>query len=89
MKQSILTSLIGLMLLAILGIRCTTKSDTLELVKNGKSYYKIYLSDKAIPSEKHAATELQKYIYEISDCKIPITNKMAKRKTTVIQRLSV
>ena len=54
--------------------QCTTKSDTLELVKNGKSDYKIYVSDKAIPSEKHAAAELQKYIYEISESKLPITN---------------
>jgi hypothetical protein len=78
--QSISSFFIGFILLTTLGIQCTTKLETWELVKNGKSNYKIYLSDNAIPSEKHAATELQKYIYEISDCKIPITNKYHKTK---------
>jgi hypothetical protein len=74
--QSILKPFIGLLFLAALGIECTTKSDVLELVKNGKSDYKIYVSEKAIASEKHAATELQKYIFEISESKLPITNKV-------------
>jgi hypothetical protein len=61
-------------ILLIFMVQCTEKSDKLLLVKNGKSEYKIYLSDNAIPSEKYAAIELQKYIYKISDYKLPITN---------------
>jgi hypothetical protein len=56
-------------------VQCTTKSDNLILVKNGASDYSIFISDKAIPSEKFAAKELQKYIYEISESILPITNE--------------
>lgn len=66
---------LGVVFIVLLGTHCTTKSGKSVLVKNGKSKYKIYLSDKAIPSEKYAAEELQKYIYEISACKLPITNE--------------
>lgn len=66
---------LGVVFIVLLGTQCTIKSGKSVLVKNGKSKYKIYLSDKAIPSEKYAAEELQKYIYEISACKLPITNE--------------
>lgn len=65
----------GFVFIAVFGSQCTTTSDKTILVINGTSDYKIYLSEKAVPSEKHAATELQKYIYEISTCKLPITNE--------------
>ncbi|TKT90542.1 DUF4838 domain-containing protein [Dyadobacter frigoris] len=51
---------------------CSTSND---LVKNGVSDYKIFVSQKAIEPEKNAAVELQKYIYKISGCKLGITDK--------------
>jgi len=66
--------ILGMVILLISIIQCTDGSDGSVLVKNGTSDYKIHLSDKAIPSEKHAAIELQKYIYEISGYKLQITN---------------
>jgi len=65
----------GLVFIVVFGTQCTSKSGKLVLVENGKSDYRIYLSDNAVLAEKHAASELQKYIYEISACKLPITNK--------------
>ncbi len=62
----------------IIGIQWTGCSEKIVLVENGISDYKIYLADGAISSEKYAAPELQKYIYEISDCRLPITNKYEK-----------
>ena len=44
------------------------------LIENGKSEYKIYVSELAIPSEKYAIREFQKYLKEITGCEIPIVN---------------
>lgn len=46
-----------------------------ELVSNGKSDYKIFVSNLATVPEKSAAIELQKYVQEITGCKLEITNK--------------
>lgn len=56
-------------------IGCTEK---IVLVEDSISEYKIFLSDEASPSEKFAAEELQKYIYQISNCRLPITNYYLK-----------
>ncbi|MCO5237951.1 MAG: DUF4838 domain-containing protein [Chitinophagaceae bacterium] len=45
------------------------------LIKNGQSKYKIFVSKNAIASEKYAAEELQKYLYEISGCKLRIVHQ--------------
>ena len=74
-SKIILFNCIIVIMIAIVGIGCTTKPDQIELVKKGKSEYSIFVSEKAIPSEKFAAKELQKYIYEISACKLPIANE--------------
>jgi hypothetical protein len=50
-------------------------SQSHDLVKDGKSDYKIFVSDKAIAPEKYAAGQLQTYLYEISGCKIDITHQ--------------
>ena len=52
-------------------------SNTTNLISNGKSEYKIFVSDKAIAPEKYAAGELQTYLYRISGCKIEITHNIA------------
>jgi hypothetical protein len=51
-------------------------SDKLELVRNGKSDFSIFVADDAIPAEKNAAVELQRTLEEISDCRIPIVNTL-------------
>lgn len=50
-------------------------SQNQQLVKNGQSDYKIFVSDKAIAPEKHAAEELQTYLYKVSGCKMEITHQ--------------
>lgn len=45
------------------------------IITNGQSNYKIFVSDKALPPEKHAAEELQKYIFTITGCSLPITHE--------------
>jgi hypothetical protein len=42
------------------------------LAKNGKSLYRIVVPQKAIPSERYAAEELQRYLERISGAKLPI-----------------
>lgn len=44
------------------------------LIEEGESEFKIFVSDKAIASEKYAAGELQKYLKEITGCKLPIVH---------------
>jgi hypothetical protein len=46
------------------------------LVENGKSHFKIFVSDSAIPSEKNAAKGFQKTIKDISGCNLPIVNQI-------------
>ena len=42
------------------------------LAKAGKSEYAIVVPEKASPSEKHAATELQTFLKEVSGAKLPL-----------------
>ncbi len=44
------------------------------LIEDGKSVYKIFVSERALPSEKYAAGELQKYLKEITGCELPIVH---------------
>ena len=44
------------------------------LIDIGKSDYKIFISEHAIPPEKYAARELQKYLKEMTGCELPIIN---------------
>lgn len=63
-----------LALCAVLATLVGTQSDAagLPLVTDGKSDYTIVLSKDASPSEKHAAEELQHFLFEISGAKLPI-----------------
>lgn len=69
-------SIVSLFIISILLIRCSIADKKVILTKNGISDFKIYVSDNAIASEKFAASELQKYIFEISESKLPITNEV-------------
>jgi len=55
-----------------LSARMNATREPLTLVKQGKSTYSICVSEKASPSEKHAAEELQKFIEEMSGARLPI-----------------
>ena len=48
-----------------------TKAD-LSLVNKGKSRYSIVIASNAIPSERYAAEELQRYLEKMSGAKLPI-----------------
>ena len=67
-------SLVIIVLCAILGLIVVVQANAgdIKLVKNGKSRYTIVLSKDASPSEKHAADELQRFVFEISGAKLPI-----------------
>jgi len=45
---------------------------TVTLANKGKSDYRIVIPSAAIPSERYAAEELQRYLEKISGAKIPI-----------------
>jgi len=53
-------------------------SQSHDLVKDGRSDYKIFLSDKATVPEKYAAEQLQAYLHQISGCKIVIVHHAEK-----------
>ncbi len=59
-----------LLLLAV-----TACAAPLELVRNGRSSYKISIGREASPSERHAAEELQRYLEEMSGAKLPIVTE--------------
>ncbi len=47
-------------------------SGPLELVRNGRSQYKICVARDASPSERHASEELQRFLEELSGARLPI-----------------
>ena len=59
-------------------------ADAFTLVKNGRSNYTIVLATDASPSERHAASELQKLIEEISGAKLPIAGEATKSNKMII-----
>ncbi|HEX8358100.1 MAG TPA: DUF4838 domain-containing protein [Segetibacter sp.] len=72
-------------------IAFVTKSsaqNTLELVKNGKSDYKIIIPPDANEIEKQSAVVFQDYINRISGCLLPVfkQNPLAKGKQIIIGR---
>lgn len=74
-----------LIAIAILFSLSRTYSMDANLVRNGKSDYKIFVSKEATAPERNAAFQLQKYLGEISGCKLPITNQPdAKAKLVYI-----
>ncbi|MDQ6480081.1 DUF4838 domain-containing protein [Dyadobacter sp. LHD-138] len=57
-----------------ISIAFATANSKNELIAGGKSEYKIFVSRNASKPEHHAARELQKYLDEISGCRLSITN---------------
>ena len=45
------------------------------MVLNGQSSYKIFVSANASGPEKHAAEELQQYLFRITGCSLPIVQE--------------
>ena len=44
------------------------------LAERGKSRYRIVVADNAVPSERYAAEELQRYLERLSGAKLPIVS---------------
>src|SRR5207247_2341073 len=44
----------------------------LSVARNGKTSYSIVISSNAIPSERYAGEELQRYVEKISGAKLPV-----------------
>lgn len=63
--------------LAIIFVNKVISQNNLQLVVNGKSNYSIVVSNTPTAIETQAANELQKYINQISECKIPIVSESA------------
>jgi hypothetical protein len=71
MKQTILLLIITIALSA-----CSPKnSDSIYLVSNGKSKYKLVIPEKSSPQEERAAFFLQEHILKISGCELPVVRK--------------
>jgi len=69
--QKNIVLIITLLLFSIFTTGCTGNEP---IIENSESQFKIYVSESAIPSEKYAAGELQKYLKEITGLKLPIVN---------------
>src|SRR5438876_11775580 len=55
------------------------RANDLTLISNGRSRCQIVIASNAIPSERYAAEELQRYLEKISGAKLPITTDGAHR----------
>lgn len=60
-------------------------SAPLTLVENGRSPYRIVISEQASPSERRGAQELQRFLEEMSGCKLPVvTDKQRLRGPLIL-----
>ncbi len=59
------------------------EAEKLYLAKDGIALVEIVVSDDAIPAEKTAAKELQKYLNQITGGEFSITNKASKGKSAI------
>ena len=66
------TLLTGLSLVPLLTVLAPNANADLALATKGKSRYSIVVASNAIPSERYAAEELQRYLEKISGAKLPI-----------------
>lgn len=70
-------------LTAILLLATFSYAKEIPLVLNGKSSYKIFVSESALQPEKYAATELQKYLAKISGSTLPIVHESGKNQKLI------
>ncbi|MBI4323972.1 MAG: hypothetical protein HY674_01785, partial [Chloroflexi bacterium] len=68
---------LGLILWITFGIATSSKAD-LTLADKGQSRYRIVVAANAIPSERYAAEELQRYLERIGKVKLPIVTDAEK-----------
>jgi hypothetical protein len=71
-----------ILLCAFLGLSQIAQCDTLTLAQNSKSTYVIALANDAIPAEKTAATQFQKYFSHITGVQLPIKTETDVDATT-------
>ncbi len=64
--------------LLVLSLATTAAAKTLTLADKGKSRYRIVVAADALPSERYAAEELQRYLEKISGAKLPIVSDADK-----------
>lgn len=69
--QKNILQITALLLVVILTTGCSRDQT---LIENGESQFEIYVSENAIPSEKYAAIELQKYLKQITGCELSIVH---------------
>ena len=69
--------LVSLLLLAFVAWTIPAQAD-LTLVEKGRSLYRIVLATNALPAERYAAEELQRYLERISGAKLPIVSDADK-----------
>lgn len=68
-----------LVILAILAlIACRTDAAKLEIVSNGQSDYSIIIPSNPSPAEELAASELTKYLEQISGAELPVSKSASK-----------
>lgn len=67
---------------AFLAIATQAQANTLNLVQNGKTSYVIALAADAIPAEKTAATQLQKYLQQMTGAQFNIETETALNDNT-------
>lgn len=72
-----------LLLLFIL-IAATATAKEYHVVSNGRSSYKIVISEDASESEKYAAQEMQDMIFQSTGAKLPISNRGRRGKRILI-----
>src|SRR4051794_33303138 len=61
----------ALLLALLVVLPCAARAD-MTLVRRGKSPYQIVLPATALPSERYAADELQRYVAQLSGVRLPI-----------------
>lgn len=63
---------------------CNSFSQDIQLVSESGSRYEIYTSSNAAEITRKAGIELQKYLQQITDVKLPVTNKFEKSASLIV-----
>lgn len=63
---------------------CLMPASALDLAKDGRSSYSIYIPANASPTVKNAANEFAKYFFKISGANLPVTTKFSGNNQIVV-----
>lgn len=74
MVKYVQNNVVLIVIFLLFAISITGCSGDQPLIENGESHFKIFVSENALPSEKYAASELQKYLMEITGLELPIVS---------------